>query len=288
MYVETQEEQLYRIENNNSYILQKNIRHLNKIEKDDLQKKIKLSKEGDETAKLDVFNSYIRLVVYEAKKFVEVRKVYILEDDIIQEGLMELWDYIDKYDNQKGYSFTTCFMFRLKKVFHAYYGKYKNKLTISENGIYEIKKAKEIDVNSKNREDAVKIYNQEVGSITNKRFNDLISASNPMVNIDKPVNDEENNVTIGSIIPSDENIEKEYIEKETKEELSNILSSLSPVEQKVLRIVYGSKSENEANKNMNELSKETEMNIFKLTAIRLSVESKIKNNKIILELLGGD
>ena len=287
MYLESYEDYSYRLENANSFNLEKNIYIYNKMDTMSLNEGLKSLKiKKNDEIKTKIFNSMIRLVVGESKKYAYSYKLLGCIDDLIQEGSLTLWKYIDKHDIDSKYAFTTCLMYRLKSTFTKFREKEVLKLSAPSNTLYFSKKLKSIIDSSDSSLEAKEKFREEVGSISDDRYESLLNVTMPPVNIDAKLDDsDESSKSIGDMIASGECVDEEVITDETRSEIMRIIRGLSSLEYNILTSIYENDIDKDINKKMNELARDNDISIFRITAIRLNIENKIKNNKQIKSLL---
>ena len=229
----------------------KNFSLLSAEEEVELSKKIK---SGDKEAARQLVNSNLRLVVSLARKM-QVSSSVIM--DLIQEGNMGLMVAAEKFSA----AFKTRFSTYAYPWIAQYMLRYLNNRTSSialpnrkEMMIRKLQKAQNYFFQQNGREAAVSELSLLTG-IPEDKVTEYLNYSYTVASLDVEVNDEDNSVTLGDILPDTTYSPEEMLMKEEeKETVRSLMNSLPGKERCVLWYRYNFDGELHA-KTLREVSK---------------------------------
>lgn len=213
-----------------------NIPLLSKEEEINLALKIK---NGDKEARKVFIQSNLRLVIDIVKKFNGYGLSYL---DLIQEGNLALIFAVDRFDVSLGYRFSTFATIIInQKVSRAIYLK-GSQIRLPEYINKKIRLLKSTYVSLHNKtgcEVTFEDLSRELG-ISVEEIEYLYSIQNGFISINNKVNDE-GGIEIIDLIPSDDDIEEDYSNRELSEKILLLLehSKLSDREKNVIMLRYG-------------------------------------------------
>ncbi len=209
---------------------------LTKEEEQELFLKIK---NGDNKAKELFIKCNLKLVVSISKKYIG-RGIDFL--DIIQEGNLGLMKAMEMFDLDKSCKFSTYATLWIEKNICTLFANISKEVKFPV-GLYKlIRKYKAIEAKLEKelyRKPAIEEIAIEMG-ITEKQAKKIYNYCLDSISIEKEISDE-CSCTIGSLIPSDINIEEDYINKDRLIQIKNLIlnSNLKPENIEILMLRFG-------------------------------------------------
>ena len=221
------------------------LREIGKIPLINAQEEVKLAKQiekGDEEARQKLTQANLRLVVSIAKRYVgRSRNLSLL--DLIQEGNIGLFKAVEKFDYHRGYKFSTYATWWIRQAVTRALADQSRTIRIPVHMVETISKYTQIKrrlLQDLGREPLPEEIAVEMGESVDK-IRQIMKISQETLSLEAPVGEDDEESSLGEFIEDKKTVSPIQVaaRKLLRNRLKDILTDLSPREQKILEMRFG-------------------------------------------------